>query len=161
MKSALRWGSFVVVCVVAGFYIAHLYDFIPTNMPYSVYIFIRTSLSLLRLNILANTDDIETLAILLYWFVTSILFAVFVQTAKGWIRPRARGWLAARLGAASVIGGWFVACGAFAFAYDPARAFASPDPERAVNVALVGYWAWATFAVCAVLIVCRRVANRA
>ena len=161
MKNALRWGLFVVVCVVAGFYIAHLYGFIPTNMPYSVYIFIRTSLSLLRLNVLANTDDMETLAILLYWFATSVLFGIFVLAAKGWIWPRARTWLPARLGAASTIGGWFAACGAFAVAYDPVHAFASQDPERAVNVALLGYWAWGTFAVCAVLIVCRTVANRA
>jgi hypothetical protein len=159
MRRTLRWTAFAFFCLISGWYISSLYDFIPLNMPYGVYIFIRNCLSLFQLNILANTDDIETLALLLYWFVTSVLLAAFVLAAKGWIWPRARGWLATRLGAASIIGGWLAACGGVAFIAPMSRAITSLNSDETVERLLLEYWAWATFAVCAVLIVCRRVAN--
>ncbi|PQV54972.1 hypothetical protein [Paraburkholderia sp. BL21I4N1] len=64
---------FVVVSVIGGWYLACLFSLLPFNMPDFVDGFIRFVLSVTGNNDLANADDMEMLALLLYWIVSTLL----------------------------------------------------------------------------------------
>ncbi|CAG9251029.1 hypothetical protein [Paraburkholderia unamae] len=158
MRKILHWTIFSILCLIAGWYIAHLYDFIPMNMPYGVDSFLRGLLSLFGLNDLANPDDMEVLAMLLYWLVSSVLFGVLLLTGKGYLCSRnQRLWL---LLTASLIGGWILECAAIAFVPFVSRAFASLNSEQAVHNALVAYWVGGAIFVGAIFFASRRGAKR-
>ncbi|MFM0603672.1 hypothetical protein PQR05_03970 [Paraburkholderia sediminicola] len=65
--------AFVAVSVIAGWYVACLFSLLPFNMPYPVDRFIRFVLSVTGNSDLANADDMEMLALLLYWAVSTLL----------------------------------------------------------------------------------------
>lgn len=68
-----------VVSVIVGWRLTyHIDDVFPGNMPYSVDMFIRFCLKMIGRNDLANPDDMETLALLLYWVIASLLVAAVI-----------------------------------------------------------------------------------
>ena len=70
---ALLVVAFVVVSVIGGWYVAALYSRLPIEMPHPVNTFVRFVLSVTGNSDMANPDDMETLALLLYWVVSTLL----------------------------------------------------------------------------------------
>lgn len=151
----MRRSIFVICCLIAGWYIAHIYDLLPMNIPYSVDMFMRGALSLLKIDELANPDDMEVLAALLYWLLSSALFGALVFLCKRFVCSRGdRPW-AFLLGAA-IIGGWFASSAVVAVYYHSFRVPPSPDPEQAVKNTLLSYWVAGAFIVCVALAALRK-----
>lgn len=70
----LRYIAWVAISVIGGWRLTyHIDDVFPGNMPDSVYIFIRFCLTVTGQNDLANPDDMEVLALLLYWAIATLL----------------------------------------------------------------------------------------
>ncbi|QGZ65001.1 hypothetical protein [Paraburkholderia acidisoli] len=152
MKRFFCWAIFFIANLAGGWFLAHLYDAIPINMPSSVDGFLRASLTLFHRSDLANPDDMEVLALLLYWLATSALLGVFLLSSKAFLRweppsPSASFLLAA------ITGGWFAECAAITFIGPISRVFASLDSEPAVHTALIEYGFGATILVGVLLIV--------
>ncbi|MFT4066566.1 hypothetical protein [Paraburkholderia sp.] len=80
--------AFVVASVIGGWFLALLPDVIPcgnivdvfpcSNMPYPVDMFIRFCLSLTGHDDLANLDDMEILALLFYWALSTLIVAALL-----------------------------------------------------------------------------------
>lgn len=85
----------VVVSAIVGWRLTyHIDDVFPGNMPYSVDMFIRFCLKVVGRSDLANPDDMEVLALLLYWLIASLLvggllFAAY-RTARHYRRAAHR-----------------------------------------------------------------------
>ncbi|SIT38672.1 conserved exported hypothetical protein [Paraburkholderia piptadeniae] len=81
-------AAFIAASVIGGLYLSHLPDLIPcgnitdifpcSDMPYSVEMFIRFCLSVIGRSDLANPDDMEALAALLYWAIATLLVGAFL-----------------------------------------------------------------------------------
>jgi uncharacterized protein YneF (UPF0154 family) len=81
---------FIAASVIGGLFLSHLPDVIPcgnvidvfpcSDMPYPVDMFIRFCLSVAGRRDLANPDDMEALAALLYWIVATLLvgFVIYI-----------------------------------------------------------------------------------
>lgn len=78
----------IVACllgsVVGGWYITCLFTLLPMEMPLSVERSIRFSLAISGNDDLANPDDMEMLALLLYWAIATLLTAVVLIGFKRW-----------------------------------------------------------------------------
>lgn len=79
----------IVAClvgsVVGGWYLTCLFTLLPFEMPRSVDAFIRFVLSVTGNDDLANPDDMEMLALLLYWTIATFLTVVVLVGFKRWI----------------------------------------------------------------------------
>ena len=158
MIKIFHWIIFCIFCLVAGWYVAHLYDFIPMNMPSGVDYFLRAFLSLFGMRDLENPDDMEVLAILLYWLVSSTQCGVLLLACKGYLcSSKDRLW---PFLVASLIGGWFLESVAIAFVRPMSRTFAAPGSEQAVYNALIAYWVGAAIFIGAILFASRTVTKR-
>lgn len=72
--------AFVVVSLVGGWFVACLYSRLPVEMPHPVDTFIRFMLSATGNSDMANPDDMEMLALLLYWVVSTLLVGGLIFT---------------------------------------------------------------------------------
>lgn len=81
------YTALIVISVIAGWQTTHLLDILPVEMPSSVEAFIRFWLRFTHTEYLANPDDMEVLAWLLYWLVATLLIALALAKFKGWL-PR-------------------------------------------------------------------------
>lgn len=70
--------AFVIVSVIGGWYMAVLYSRLPVEMPLPVDTFVRFVLSMTGNSDMANTDDMEMPARLLYWGVSTLLVCGFI-----------------------------------------------------------------------------------
>lgn len=87
-KYALR--TFCVVAyllgsVVGGWHITCLFTLLPMAMPVSVDTSIRFALSITGNDDLANADDMEMLALPLYWAIATLLSAIVLVGFKRWL----------------------------------------------------------------------------
>ncbi|PRY08730.1 hypothetical protein [Paraburkholderia sp. BL25I1N1] len=83
--SAVFIVTSVVGSVIGGWYLACLFGLLPLEMPRCVDLFIRLALSVTGNDELANPDDMEILALLLYWAVATLLIAVTLFGYKRWL----------------------------------------------------------------------------
>jgi len=95
--SLLRYVVWAVLSVIGGWQLTyHIDDVFPGNMPYSIDMFIRFCLAVAGRHDLANPDDMEVLALLLYWAIATVLvgtllFLCFLALSKyraGKVRSR-------------------------------------------------------------------------
>ncbi|REE21906.1 hypothetical protein B0G71_5099 [Paraburkholderia sp. BL27I4N3] len=79
----------IVAClvgsVIGGWYLMCLFTLLPLEMPLSVDAFIRFVLSVSGNDNLANADDMEMLALLLYWTIATFLTAVVLIGFERWV----------------------------------------------------------------------------
>lgn len=80
----------VLASIVGGWQVTDLIIMIPSNMPYAVETFIRYGLSVAGYEELANPDDMEVLALLLYWTVSAVVIGIVLYVAWSAIRGRLR-----------------------------------------------------------------------
>jgi hypothetical protein len=80
----------VLMSIVGGWQVTYLILMIPSNMPYAVDMFIRFGLSVIGHEELANPEDMEVLALLLYWTVSAVVIWIVVYVAWSAIRGRLR-----------------------------------------------------------------------
>ncbi|CAD6540057.1 hypothetical protein LMG28727_03720 [Paraburkholderia kirstenboschensis] len=70
----LRYVVWMAISLTGGWRLTyHIDDMFPGNMPDSVDMFIRFCLEVVGRSDLANPDDMEVLALLLYWAVAALL----------------------------------------------------------------------------------------
>jgi hypothetical protein len=89
-RFAIRLSIYTVLTVIsgiAGWYTTHLLDILPVEMSSSEEAFILFWLRCTNTEYLANPDDIDVLAWLLYWLVSTLLIALALAKFKGWL-PR-------------------------------------------------------------------------
>lgn len=87
-RFAIRLSIYTVltlISVIAGWYITHLLDILPVEMPSSVEAFILFWLRCTNTEYLDNPDDMEVLAWLLYWLISTLLIALALAKFKGWL----------------------------------------------------------------------------
>jgi hypothetical protein len=88
--------AFIATSIIGGLFLSHLPDLIPcgnvidvfpcSDMPYPVDMFIRFFLSVSGRVDLANADDMEALAALLYWLVATLLVGFFTYIGSWALR---------------------------------------------------------------------------
>lgn len=83
--SISTYTALIVISVIAGLRTTYLVDMLPMEMPESVEAFIRFWLSCTGTEYLGNPDDMEVLALLLYWAVATLLIAVALIGFKRWL----------------------------------------------------------------------------
>jgi hypothetical protein len=72
------YGALVLVSAISGWQLTYVIEMLPVNMPYPIDMFIRFCLSATGNSDLANPDDMEVLALLLYWAIASLLVGVLL-----------------------------------------------------------------------------------
>lgn len=70
------YTALMAISAIAGLRTTYLIDMLPMEMPESVEAFIRFWLSCTGTEYLGNPDDMEVLALLLYWALATLLIAV-------------------------------------------------------------------------------------
>ncbi|MCC8396899.1 hypothetical protein LJ656_30440 [Paraburkholderia sp. MMS20-SJTR3] len=68
----------VALSAIAGWQLTYLIVLLPFNMPDAVNLFLRFCLAATGNDSLANPDDMEVLALLLYWALSSLLIGALL-----------------------------------------------------------------------------------
>lgn len=78
-RKLLRNVAWIVTSAIAGWQSTYyIDDSFPGNMPYSVDVFIRYCLAITGRDDLANPDDMEVLALLLYWAIATLVIGALL-----------------------------------------------------------------------------------
>ncbi|WP_454873631.1 hypothetical protein [Paraburkholderia xenovorans] len=79
------YTALIVVSAIEGWRSTYLIDMLPMGMPENVEAFIRFWLSCTGTEYLDNPDDMAVLALLLYWLIVTLIFALALLGFKRWL----------------------------------------------------------------------------
>ncbi len=83
--SISTYTALIVISAIEGWRSTYLIDMIPMEMSASMEAFIRFWLSCTGTEYLDNPDDMAVLALLLYWLIVTLIFALALLGFKRWL----------------------------------------------------------------------------